>query len=272
MSHVSASLPDRTPDHLDAWLERMATKGLPLYALIDVARLAEGGWAGLDAFRSPEAPQINLYDDMAGLELARTGPVLVKVADTPNARRDLAKFTVEAWAVQMLWSDTGMQAVQAHLRELREVTLPDRRQALFRFQDPSVMTALIPLLKDAQHAALLGPIQTWGTLGPCKQIRGLTRVAGLAGAASAGHLQFDSHTFNALNDALQVQTSLAQVKETDSAFLQKLDLCQQNQKAEHLLKKAKSLGLSLSEDLGLFTILGFGMQDGFEKVEPFALI
>lgn len=259
------------PYHFAQWIRKQIRQDialqLDLFALLDMAKFNHG--SPLDSGPSPCLPElnnsINLYGDLAGTALADIGPRLFRVDDG-----DLESWVGEACktnAISFIAAAVQAQGLAEHLQSLREVTLPDGAQALFRFQDTHVTAHLWPLLTPGQSNQVLGPTHWWATPDTCGSWHVLTAAKGYQ---RKGALRFERKQYDALNEQLLVYTLAEQARETDPSLLQDLTACQRTILLRSRLKAASELGLTLQSDRALYVLLSLQLPAGFEQEEPFA--
>lgn len=125
----------------------------PLFAVLDAARNE-----GIpDLLEHLDIPYRSLYHGPEGDALAPVAPYLAELTRHPNAARRLLQ---EGWgdARGMFLSATGtLVALRRHLRRLLLAELgEDRERVLFRFYDPRVLRAILPVCTDHQKRILFG--------------------------------------------------------------------------------------------------------------------
>ena len=239
--------------------------GQKAYALVDFAKLSADEQKQMARGLIREQGDVNLYGDLAGLALAKAGPRLMPLsqATLPMA----AEWSVRTHALSFLIGPADAAAVAHHLQGLREVTLPDEAQALFRFQDVNVTSYLFGLLSPGLVNKILGPLSLWASPDVCGWVHVLRPIPGYQ---RLGNLRFDRRTFEQLDEALFVFTVADQVREVDTSLLASLTPCQTKHTIGQRLASARSLGLKDRSDQALYVVLGFQLHDGFEREEPFA--
>lgn len=272
---MSCTLVQHTSDQpadLSLWL-RQQLKGdvrespISLFALIDIARLSQEQYAALPEVVSTALQHhgVNLYADLEGTMLADAGPRLCLVSETDV--NDWAVGACGTHLVHFMAGDVSLADLAEHLQSLREVTLPDGSQALFRFQDCHVTTHLWPLLTPSMGNHVLGPLLWWATPDIC----GPWHVLGLTpGSGRSAALRFDRAIYDLLNDQLLVYTIADQVRDVDADLLTGMSACQVRSLLRARLDAAQRLGLVLQSDLALYAVLSLQLPEGFEHQEPFA--
>lgn len=235
------------------------------FVLIDVARLAKADRADIEQLLADQSAQpINLYGDLEGLALADMGPRLAELDDALLGQ--LVAFGWRTHAISYLLGATSSQALAEHLQSLREVTLPDGEQALFRFQDVQVTSHLFELLTPGLGNKLLGPLSLWATPDVCGCLHLLKPRDGYL---STGALRFDQRLFDKLNEALRVYTVADQVRDVDTTLLPQDSPCEARRIVRARLRDAAALGLSLHGDQALFVALSLQLPEGFAMKPPF---
>lgn len=100
-----------------------------------------------------------LLRDAPGGAVQREGPWLLALGQDPKRRAALlAIMAVASGRAGVIWAtDAGEVALYAHLRSLNQVSLPSGERVFFRYADPNVMNAVLPLLDAGQAARMLRP-------------------------------------------------------------------------------------------------------------------
>ncbi len=256
--------PATSPQMLTALLKQMCQPEISLYVLADATRLDEASLTRLSGLARAGSAPLNLYHDLDGLEIAKTGPRLLPVdsADLP----EIAEMSFATHALSFLFSDAETAAVHLHLARLREALLPDGGAALFRYQDTHVTTALFDLLDRVGTGRLLGPLLAWVTPDVCGQVNILRRPRR---RPSPGPLAFDRKTFDTLSARLHIHTIAAQAREVDSTLLAPYTPCEALTLIRTHEARAKTLSLNQPGDIALFCILALQLPAGFETHSPF---
>ena len=273
MARRDAPVQTSTPAELRAWLAAQwaalqaeaPDTALHAYALVDVAKLSADEHQQIARGLSPDVEGINLYGDMAGLALEQSGPRMMPLSQSTLALA--CEWSGKTHALSYLMGRAEMEAVAHHLQGLREVTLPDDAQALFRFQDVNVTSHLFGLLSPGLINAVLGPLSLWAVPDVCGSVHVLRPRPGYQ---RLGGLRFDRRTFDQLDEALFVFTVADQVREVDTSLLAGLTPCQVKRTISQRLGTARTLGLTERSDQALHVVLSFQLQEGFEREEPFA--
>ena len=215
-----------------------------------------------------DARHVNLYDDLHAQELLETGPRLYAV--DPSWQESAAQLLLQGKG-SLILSMGSFDEVEAHLRWLREVKLPDGGEALFRYQDNSVLCKLLPLLPKQKHQQFLGVMQVWACVDACGNTYALLQktAAQQQTIAAANTFSIDETTYKQLQSALLVNTIRAQMWEVDSSVIANLSPCELLQKTEAAIERAKSHGMSNAVDINLFGMLALQLPAGFDEQEPF---
>lgn len=135
----------------DYWVRYLARQNHQVFAVLDAARDPKvipmvgdsGGYASL----------------FEGEGLADVAPYLVEVRADRLARLIHASWG-RAWGV-ILTSGYPLRTVLPHLQRLLEVTTADGSPYLFRFYDPRVLRAVVPVCTADELDELLGPIDRY---------------------------------------------------------------------------------------------------------------
>jgi hypothetical protein len=254
-------LPGQNAESLAAWLSESTE--IERFALIDVQRLDAEQMQALDGNRWGVA--VNLYGDLAGTGIAALGPRLLRLPsdEIPN----MIQLALATRAVSFLLGKCDQSTLSAHLQSIREVELPDRTAALFRYQDIHVTSALFPVLPAADSGRCLGPLSAWGALDACNTLH---VIAATSDKRVSGSLHFDQKTVEALDDSLFVHAAMAQANDVDSALLAPYTECEAETLVRQRIEMAKKLGLEQRDDIALYCVLSLQFPPGFEKEAPFA--
>lgn len=250
-----------TPEMLTRWLAGLDENHL--FALIDVQAMSIQQREELDA--GCLGPVINLYGDLEGTEISRFGPRLIEVASDRHSAAISQAFALRS--TSFLLGKCALSALAAHLQAIREVTVPESIQALFRYQDPQVASALFPIIDAARGSLLLGPLSAWGALDACNRLYILMATGK---RPKQGALHFDQKIVDELSEQLFVHTVGAQVRDADSTLLAPFNACEAETKIRQRIAAARSLGLDQRADLSLYCILSLQFPEGFETHAPFA--
>lgn len=249
-----------SPDDYLSWVDSLI--GTRLFALFD----AQSKLTRLDEIESGRwGPTINLYGDLEGTRIAQLGPRIVEANDT-DSRRELVEVAFSTRA-SLLAGNCTLGEIAIHLKDLREIELPDGTPALFRFQDARVAAATFPTLNPAQGHKLLGPLTAWAALDVCHRLHVHSSTDG---RHIGGTLRFDQKTVDAIDEQLFVHTVAEQVRDTDAALLGSMSECQIETRIRQQIERAKALGLLRRQDLSLHSVLSFQFPSGFENEAPFA--
>lgn len=90
----------------------------------------------------------------------KAGPVLFK-PERPEIWLQHWQKVYSELPGSMLMSAAPIAEVCLHLETLASVRLENQREALFRFHDSWIMSALYPVLNDAERQNLYGPVNRW---------------------------------------------------------------------------------------------------------------
>lgn len=240
------------------------------YVLLDARQQANPQQAFahplLNATENPRPTIINLYDDLGELGLKAQGPRLALLSPKVEAleQHPADESLLDA---SYLFSSATLEQLAQHLKHLREISLPDKSQALFRFQDSRVTNALMPLASAAQAGTWLGCATCWACVDACGH---LVALRASATTNSTAQLSLTNQQIKAVDRALLPHEILAQTAEADSSVLHGLSACARLKRARTLIARAERQGLKLDSDISLFCVLGMQLPDDFELEEPFA--
>lgn len=252
--------------------ENPEAKQLPrkLFGLIDASQPSKlaSVLEELKSYRTDQSEPCNLYDDLKGQEIAALGPRLIGLQTSSNAVAAACSAAFKSLNLSLIVS-ADESKLTVHLRHLREFELPDGSPALFRLQDTRVATALMPLLKPAQAANMLGEAVAWFAPQVCGQAIGWQYVQA-PDKIKIEVLRLQEKQLAALDDALFVNTVEQQARETDAILLAGLSACESTALLNQRIAMGKSKGLSNKSDLSLFAILSLQLPQGFESKAPVA--
>lgn len=130
---------------------------------------AEGHlYAVLDAARSPRVLELlkesaddhqSLFDGLAGDQLWRVAPYLVKLAPTSSPL--LSRLVAEGWGRSFgiyVASAAPFRDVRRHFRRHLRVDDPDNKPMYFRFYDPRVLRRFLPMASPRQVQELFADV------------------------------------------------------------------------------------------------------------------
>lgn len=238
------------------------------YVLLDVTAFAStvDAESSVSSITVTGQSWVNLYADMDGLELSAQGPRVMRMHDDRSAFDGFTLTPELARSVSFLEVPEGPTDLAAHLLSLREVSLPDGSTALFRFQDPRVIAALMPLLDPPQKAALLGPALRWLCTDPCNLRHGVAQDHAEKKSAA---FRLNDKQLVSVDEALLPYEVLAQTREADSAVLAGMNACKQLTLARERISQAHARGVVIPSDVSLYCVLSFQLPDGFADESPF---
>jgi hypothetical protein len=128
-----------------------------LYGIFDAAQ----GPPVLDCIRSSGVEHRSLYDGKSAEDLEQFAPYLVRFPkDGVFLSEILSSGWGKNWGVFLATGD-DMNAVRGHLRQFLMVTLPDAKNAYFRFYDPRVMRKFVTGFDAAEAARFFGSIHDY---------------------------------------------------------------------------------------------------------------
>jgi hypothetical protein len=133
------------------------SEDLTVYAILDGA-LIDGLPARL---RQSGLPHACLYAGQLDPQLAAVVPYLVQL----TAAHALSREAIETgwmahWGVYMMTPQSfGVREARNHFRTLLRVRGPQGEEWLFRYYDPRVLRASLPLLEPGQRTEFFGPVQ-----------------------------------------------------------------------------------------------------------------
>lgn len=142
---------------------RPIAAGGGLFAVLDAAK--KDGLLRL--LRTSIDPFVSLYDGLRSETEEDGAPYLVRFE---RQSRLLPRLLGEGWGQSwgiFLESDAPLGEARAHLRRLLVVTREaDRRPMYFRFYDPRVLRAFLPIVTPRQKSGFFGPVRRYFAEGP----------------------------------------------------------------------------------------------------------
>lgn len=240
-----------------------------LAAVVDVSRYASPE-ACENALGLAQGELERLHNFHAGFAPPhrRVGPRWI---DLDREGEHLLFATREAFdrqSVSFFVLDTHPGEAIGHLASLVKMKQPDGSRQLFRWHDAFVLAALIPLLDEAQKCDLLGPLNGWLTLDPCKnaiQLR-IDRTD----RQRARPFQLSQSQLDGLSLALHPYTILDQIREIDSSLLPLNDTCASLARVHPVMEAARRHGLSAPSDVSLYAALALQLPPDFDASGPIA--
>ncbi|BBP00037.1 DUF4123 domain-containing protein [Sulfuriferula nivalis] len=247
-----------------------AMKPMQLFGLIDASQadILTSLLKDLAPYRINQQPPLNIYDDLEAPEMVAIGMRLISLQATSKAIAAACNAAFTSLSLSLLVS-TSEHELATHLRQLREIVLPDGMRALFRYQDTRVATALMPLLKPEQAVSLLGAATAWFVPHVCGQAYGW-QYADAHSQPKHTQLKLNDKQMTALDDALFVHTVEQQANETDTTLLAGKTPCAITTLLQQRITQGSAIGLKSKPDLALFAILSLQLPQGFETRPPFA--
>jgi hypothetical protein len=137
--------------------EILERRGEPLFALLDAARDP----SVLPLLMRSAEPYESLYDEPDAGRLVAVAPYLVSLAPGSKLLHGVvARGWGQAWAV-FLRSARSLPQLRAHLRQFLIVRSEAGKQMLFRFYDPRVLRAFLPLATPRQSSQLFSEVSAF---------------------------------------------------------------------------------------------------------------
>jgi hypothetical protein len=156
-----ADLPGKEKDRdatraqaITAFLRAQAGK---LYGIFDAARSA----GVLHILQGLGATHVSLYDGQTAEDLRQFAPYLVQFGDPADG---LGRFIGEGWGDNWgvyFTAEVPSSEVRHHLRKFLMVTLPNGKNAYFRFYDPRVMREFVTGFSSQEAAEFFGPVRQY---------------------------------------------------------------------------------------------------------------
>jgi pSer/pThr/pTyr-binding forkhead associated (FHA) protein len=136
-------------------VEELLRSAQPLYAVLDTAREPRT----LELLRESKAPFESLYGDEVKGRPTRAPYLVALPPDSP-----LLPTLAAAWGQGRgiyLTCDKPLADVRAHLREFIQVQTPDGKLVFFRFYEPCLLRAFLPVCDRPEIAQFFGPIRAF---------------------------------------------------------------------------------------------------------------
>ncbi|MDR0241491.1 MAG: DUF4123 domain-containing protein [Burkholderia sp.] len=241
------------------------TRALRLLALVDGA-LDD---TVLDVARARGIAWHSLYPDTM-LEASRPeiGPFLLDLTAEDDATRttmlDLLNAGDDSDLVVWLATGHALPELAAYLHPLAEATLPDARQALLRYYDPSILENLLPILTPAQRRELLATfVELRYRFDPWESIVGDEK--GPLPAAAATPIVFTDAQYDALAREGFAETLYFQLHDE---FLPPMSAVPDRwgiRYVKDLVARARERhGLANENDLAYFVLVGMNVHPAFD--------
>jgi hypothetical protein len=164
--HVEATpaLSDLDVSRSAGVLAALRASGQPLYALLDAARSP----AVSDLLRGAVQAQASLYEGVQGQLLASVAPRLVALPPSDSAPSLLDALVARGWGRSWgvyLACGRPFAEVRRHFRRLLMVDVetggPRPERGYFRFYDPRVLRAFLPICNARQREEMFGDVETF---------------------------------------------------------------------------------------------------------------
>ena len=138
----------------DYWIHYLRRQSSALYAVLDAARAPR-----IESLARRLGSYASLFDGDEAEALHDVAPYLVALAPTHWLFDELiAEAWGNAWGV-FLTSRAPLMHVRAHLQALMHAETEAGERYLFRFYDPRVMRAIVPVCRPDELDELFGPIE-----------------------------------------------------------------------------------------------------------------
>lgn len=212
------------------------------------------------------ASTVNLYSEFS-TEFRQRGPRLVVVSARQLPAMGRAMWEGQHAALISVPPD-ALDVLASHLKRLVRQKQPDESRLLFRFQDAQVLASLLPVLRERQIAALLGPARSWAVMDECRNLRIASRARSGTATQATGELGLDAAQLQALAIALHPGTVILQANEIDSTLLSGRTKCEQWRLIRERSTRARNLGLKSEEDVALYVVLSLQLPESFDRSGP----
>ena len=133
---------------------RLQPRAAPLHAVVDGARSSRV----LALLRTHHDEHASLFEGLQGEVLAPHGPYLVRFAPDSGL---LAAWLAEGWGRSwgiFVHTTTSFRHLRRHFRRLLMVETEAGKRLYFRFYDPRVLRAVLPLLTPRQNAQVFAEV------------------------------------------------------------------------------------------------------------------
>jgi hypothetical protein len=136
-------------------LERLNTRGAPLFAVLDAARTGRI----LKLLQRSKEEYESLYEGPEAGKLSKVAPYLISLpAGCPDLEHILSQGWGESWGIY-LSCGLPFKDLRRHLRRFLLVESEETREQLyFRFYDPRVLRVFLPMCTPAQRDEFFGEI------------------------------------------------------------------------------------------------------------------
>lgn len=131
-----------------------------LYALVDGLQYERYFGEGLSVQQPAAMP---LFDTWPDSRIAFAGPWIIQMNSVMNFREKLCELEAALPSVSWVLSSSTLAELAVHFRKYMNISLPDGRAALLRFQDPRVQVRLATMLDSQQHRELTDLMSEWLT-------------------------------------------------------------------------------------------------------------
>lgn len=252
----------------DVFAERSGgTQSSSLYALIDCS----ADTAIYDEIKKSFAHlrSETLYDGLPD-DIQKSAPLLVAFTEKEEEWiKWLEAKSVGISFAAVLWSGLSLNALAKQLTHQLDQTLPDGQAVLFRFFDPRIIGALVPILDERQKSILFGSIHRWGWWNRC----GVWESFAYPNANHSPEKEELSLTVEQvakLSNANLPDEVKNRIEQYDSALLHGNTRCINYKKINSSIQSAKQkFKLISAEDIGLFCIFDFQFKPSWTEVSPF---
>ncbi len=151
---------ERVLEPLQRGLRAGDQAGLHWYAVVDAAQ-------PLDAIRRVRVARRKnrtLYQGRLGALAHAAAPYLVELDLQDNLTAWLLAHGSQHWGI-LLQSSADFETVRQHLRRFLVVSDPEGRRQRFRFYDPRILRAFLPVCTGEEAARFFGPVKRYYAVG-----------------------------------------------------------------------------------------------------------
>lgn len=147
---------ERVLEPLQRGLRERNGAGLHWYAVIDTAQQVPA----IDRARMARRPNQTLYQGILGALAHRAAPHLVRLELEDDYTAWLLAHASQHWGI-LLQSSADLEAVRQHLRKFLVVADPQGGRQRFRFYDPRILRAFLPVCTGYEVAQFFGPVKRY---------------------------------------------------------------------------------------------------------------
>jgi hypothetical protein len=149
----AAAAQEGLPEPRKRLIQFLSSQPEPLFAVLDAAQDP----MVLAVVRAFGDLNKSLYEGKQAQELADFAPYLVQAPPYSQFLEKVAEAWGGNWGI-FLTCRLSFDEVRAHLRQFLKVKTEDDKDLLFRFYDPRILRAFLPVCTPEEAATLFGPV------------------------------------------------------------------------------------------------------------------